>query len=75
MEGCSGGWLGGKLIDGGIQFGGSSLAKKMVVLRTKVSGMWLFYNLFLCVFYTGLLGYYVLNRALSIIRSQSYEVC
>ena len=26
--GCSGGWMGGKLIDGGIQLGGSSWAKK-----------------------------------------------
>ena len=59
---------------------GSNLAapcglKKMVVLRTKISGMWLFYNLFLFVFYVGLLGSYVLNWALWIIRSQSYEVC
>ena len=30
--------------------------KKMVVLRMKVSGMWLFYNLILCVFFIGLLG-------------------
>ena len=59
----------------GIQLGGLSWAKKMVVLRTKVSGMWLFYTLFVCVFYTGLLGYYVLNWALWIIRSRSYEVC
>ena len=36
---CSEGWLAGKLIDGGIQFGGSSWVKKMVVLRTKISGM------------------------------------
>ena len=52
---CSGGWLGAKLIDGGIQLGGSSWAKNMVVLRTKASGMWLFYNLLVCVFYPGLL--------------------
>ena len=63
------------MIDGGIQLGGSSLAKKMVVLKRKISGMWLFYNLFVCVFHVGLLGYYVLNWALWIIRSRSYEVC
>ena len=63
------------MIDGGIQLGGSSWAKKMVVLRTKVSEMWLFYNLFVCVFYTVLLGYFLLNRALMIIRSRSYEIC
>ena len=57
---CSEGWLGGKLIDGGIQFGGSSWVKKMVVLRTKISGVWLFYNLYICVVYVGLLGYDVL---------------
>ena len=39
---CSEGWLGGKLIDERIQFGGSSWAKKMVVLRRKIIGMWLF---------------------------------
>ena len=73
--GCSEGWLGGKLIDGGIKLDGSSWAKNMVVLRTKNSGMWLFYNLFVCVFYVGLLGYYVLNWALWVIISRSYEVC
>ena len=52
-----------------IQLGGSSWAKKIVVLRTKVSGMWLFYNLLVCVFYFKLLGYYVLNWALWVIRS------
>ena len=49
------------MIDGGIQLGGSSWAKKIVVLRTKISGLWLFYNMFDCVFHVGLLGYYVLN--------------
>ena len=39
-----------------LHFGGSSWAKKMVVLRTKVSGMRLFYNLFVFVFYFELLG-------------------
>ena len=52
---CPEGWLGGKLIDGGIQFGGSSWAKNMVTLRTKSSGVWLFYILFICVVYVGLL--------------------
>ena len=42
----------------------------MFVLRTKVGGMWLFYTLFVCVFHFGLLGYYVLNWALWIIRSR-----
>ena len=63
------------MIDGGIQLGGSSWAEKMVVLRTKISAMSLFYNLFVCVFCVGLLGYYVLNWALWIIRSRHYEVC
>ena len=52
-----------------IQLGGSSSAKKMVVLRTKVSGMWLLYKLLACVFYNRLLAYYVLNWALWVIRS------
>ena len=73
--GCSGGWLGGKLIDGGIQLGGSSWTEKMVVLRLKISGMWLFYKMFVCVIYVVLPVYYVLNWALWIIRSRSYEVC
>ena len=75
MGGCSGGWLGRKLSDGVIQLCGSSWAKKMVVLRTKVSGMRLFYNLFVFDFYIGFLGYYALNWALLVIRSRSYEVC
>ena len=63
------------MIDGGIQLGGSSWAEKMVVLRTKISDMWLFYDFFVCVFRVGLLGFCVLNWALWIIRSRSYEVC
>ena len=47
---CSGGCLGKKLSDEVLQFGCSSWAKKMVVLRTKISSMRLFYNLFVCVF-------------------------
>ena len=39
----------------------------MVVLRRKLSGMWLFFKLFVCVVYDGLLGYYVLDWALWII--------
>ena len=69
MGGCSEGWLGGILIDGGIQFGSSSWAKKIVVLTPKLSGMWLFYNWFVCVVYNRLLGYYMLDWALWIIRS------
>ena len=56
------GWV--RLIDGGIQFGGSSWAKKMVILRTKFSGMWLFCNLFVCVVFIELLVYYMLDWAL-----------
>ena len=59
----------------GFNFVGSSWAEKMVVLRRKISGMWLFYILFVCVFCFGLLGYCVLNWALWIFRSRSYEVC
>ena len=58
-----------------LQLGGSSWAKKMVVLRKKVSGMRLFHNLFVCVFYFGLLSYYVLKWAMWINRSRCYEVC
>ena len=47
-----------------LQLGGSLWAEKMVVLRTKVSGMRLFYNLFVCVIYVGLFCYYVSNWAL-----------
>ena len=57
------------------QLGGASWARKMVVLRTKVSGILLFYDLLACVFYIGWLGYYVLNWALWVIRSLRYEVC
>ena len=67
--GCFEDWLGRKLSSGVIQLGASSWAKKMVVLRTKVSGMWLFYNLLVFFFYIRLLGYYVLNWALWVIRS------
>ena len=42
---------------------GSNLA----VLRTKISDMWLFYTLIVCVFHVRLLGYYMLNWALWII--------
>ena len=43
----------------GIQSGGLSWAKKMVVLRTEVSGIWLFYNFFIRLVYNWLLGYYI----------------
>ena len=33
----------------GVQTGGSSWAKRIVVLRTKNFGMWVLYNLFICV--------------------------
>ena len=61
--------MGRKLNDGGVQFSGSSWAKKMVVLRTKFSGMWLFYNLFVCVIFVWLLCYHMLDWALWIIWS------
>ena len=67
--GCFEGWLGRKLSDGVIQLGASSWAKTMVVQRTKKSGMWLFYNFFVCVFYIGLFSYYVLKWDLWVIRS------
>ena len=40
-----GGWMGMKENGRGIQFDGSSWAKKMVDLKTETSGFWLFYNL------------------------------
>ena len=45
----------------GIQSGGSSWAKKIVVLRTQIGSVWLFYDLFVCIFYIGLMGYYMSN--------------
>ena len=44
-----GGWLGGNLSDGGLQFVGSAWAKKMIMLRLKSGGMGLFNNLFICI--------------------------
>ena len=44
-----GGWLGGNLSDGGLQFVGSSWAKKMIMLRLKSGGMESFNNLFICI--------------------------
>ena len=43
------GWLGGNLSGVGIQVVGSSWAKKMIILRLKIGGMGLFYNLFVCI--------------------------
>ena len=40
-----------------IKLGGSSWAKKMVVLRTQFCGVWLFYDLFICGFYIRRCGY------------------
>ena len=45
--------------DGGIRVGGSSWAKKMVVLRTEFSGMCLFYKLFVCHLYVVVMLLYV----------------
>ena len=47
----------------GIQFGGSPWAKKMIVLRTEISGLWLFDDLFICVLYVWLMEYYMRNWA------------
>ena len=41
--------------------GGSSRAKKMVVLRTNFSDMCLFYNFFVCVIYIWLLCYFMIG--------------
>ena len=43
------GWLDGNLIDGVIQVGGSSWAKKIIILRLKSGGMGLFNNLFISI--------------------------
>ena len=43
----------------GIQFVGSSLAKKVIVLRKKFYFMWLSYNLFICIINIRLLKCYV----------------
>ena len=42
-------WLGGNLIGVVIQVGGSSWAKKMIILRLKSGGMGLFNNLFISI--------------------------
>ena len=72
---CFEGWLGRKLGDEVIQLGGSSWAINMVALRTKISGMWLFYDLLICASCIRLLGYYVLNWAVWLSWSLRYEIC
>ena len=42
-------WMGRIGNSSGIQLGGSSWVKKLVALRTEISGMWLFDVLFICV--------------------------
>ena len=64
-----GGWLGGKWNDEGIQFVGSSWAKKMIVLRLQVCGRCLFDYLFECITILRLLCYNVLNWTLYMIWS------
>ena len=68
--GCSGCWLDRKLSDGVLQLGSSLRAKKMIVLRRQISGMSLFYNLFVCVIFVGLFCYYVSNWALLVTWSR-----
>ena len=46
-----GGCMGRKGNGLGNQSGGSTWAKKRVVLRTEIGDMLLFYNLFICVFH------------------------
>ena len=43
----------------GIQFVGSSWAKKMIVLRTEIYCVWLYYNVFNCVVNIRLIECYV----------------
>ena len=54
-------------------FEGSELAAhcglKIVVLRTKNSGMCLFFYLFMCVFYIWLVGYYLSYLALWVAKN------
>ena len=50
-----------KLSGEGIQLAGSSWAKKMVVMRTKICGVVLFDYLFICIVILGLLCHYVVN--------------
>ena len=45
------------MIDGGIQLGGSSWAEKMVVLRTKISGIWFS---IICLYVSSMLGCWVI---------------
>ena len=47
-RGRSEGWPCMKSNGGGFQSDGSSWARRMIVMRTKVSGKWLFYNLSIC---------------------------
>ena len=73
--GFCGGWLGGSLIGGVIQYVCSSWAKKMIILRLKSGGMGLFNNLFICVVILGVLCYYMLNGALHVAWSYVWRLC
>ena len=64
-----GGWQGGNLIGGVIQFVCSSLAKKMIILRLKSGGMGLFNDLFVCVVNWRVLCHYMLDGALYVAGS------
>ena len=69
MMGVFGDWLDGKLSGEGIQFVGSSWAKKMIVLRLKFCGLGLFDYLFICVVTLWLLCYYMVIWTLNMIWS------
>ena len=62
-------WLDGKLSGERIQLVGSSWAKKMIVLRLKFFGIWLFDYLFTSIVALGLLCYYMVNWTLYIVWS------
>ena len=49
--------------------------KKMVGLRTKTGGVWLFYNLFVCIFYIRLMSYYMSNWALWVAMNCRNVLC
>ena len=59
-----GDWLDGKLSGEGIQLVGSLWAKKVIDLRLKVCGVWLFNYLFICIVTLWLLCYYMVNWTL-----------
>ena len=69
-----GGWQGGSLIGGVIQFVCSSLAKKMIILRLKSDGMGLFNDLLVRVVNWWVLCLYMLDGALYVAGSKVWGV-